>query len=68
MTIVILFQHSGYRTFKAFYTEYVQVHLRAEFPQLVSYNRMVELLPRVLLPLTVYLHTQFGACTGDSVQ
>ena len=36
MTIVILFQQSHYRTFKAFYTEYVLVHLRAEFPQLVS--------------------------------
>lgn len=66
MTIVILFQHSGYRTFKAFYTQYVQVHLREAFPQLVSYNRFVELLPRVLVPLTVYLQTQFGACTGIS--
>ena len=25
MTIAILFQHSHYRTFKAFYTDYVQV-------------------------------------------
>src|SRR6185312_9362942 len=66
MTIAILFQQSGYRTFKAFYTQYVQVHLRGEFPQLVSYNRFIELLPRVLVPLTVYLHTQFGACTGIS--
>lgn len=66
MTIVILFQQSGYRTFKAFYTEYVQMHLRSEFPQLVSYNRFIELLPRVLVPLTVYLRTQFGTCTGIS--
>jgi len=66
MTIAILFQQSGYRTFKAFYTQYVQVHLRGEFPQLVSYTRFVELLPRVLVPLTVYLHTQLGACTGIS--
>lgn len=66
MTIAILFQHSGYRTVKAFYTQYVQVHLREAFPQLVSYSRFVELLPRVLVPLTVYLHTQFGACTGIS--
>ena len=66
MTIVILFQQSGYRTFKAFYTQHVQVYLRAEFPQLVSYNRVVELLPRVLVPLTVYLHTQLGECTGIS--
>jgi Transposase DDE domain len=39
MTIVILFQHSHYRTFKAFYIEYVQRHLHSEFPALVSYQR-----------------------------
>lgn len=66
MTIAILFQQSHYRTFKAFYTQYVQVHLRAEFPQLVSYNRFIELLPRIVIPLTVYLHTQCGSCTGVS--
>ena len=66
MTIAILFQQSGYRTFKAFYMQEVQGHLRAEFPQLVSYHRFIELLPRVLVPLTVYLHTQLGDCTGIS--
>jgi transposase len=66
MTILILFQQSGYRTFKGFYTQHVQTHLRAEFPQLVSYARFVALTPRVLLPLAVYLHTQFGTCTGIS--
>ncbi len=66
MTIAILFQQSHYRTFKAFYTEHVQRHLRSEFPHLVSYSRFVELLPRVLVPLIVYLHTQLGACTGLS--
>lgn len=64
MTIAILFQQSGYRTFKTFYTQYVQVHLRQEFPGLVSYNRFIELLPRVLVPLAVYLQTQQGSCTG----
>src|SRR6185437_1311587 len=66
MTILILFQQSGYRTFKGYYTEYVQRHLRAEFPQLVSYTRFVALMPRVVAPLAVYLHTQLGACTGIS--
>ncbi|MGO8946251.1 MAG: IS982 family transposase [Ktedonobacterales bacterium] len=66
MTIAILFQQSHYRTFKAFYTDYVQVQLRSEFPRLVSYNRFIELLPRVLTPLTIYLHTQLGSCTGIS--
>jgi hypothetical protein len=66
MTIAILFQQSHYRTFKAYYTKHVQQHLRGEFPQLVSYSRFVELLPTVLAPLMVYLHTQLGSCTGVS--
>lgn len=66
MTILILFQQSGYRTFKGFYTQHVQTHLRAEFPHLVSYTRFVGLMPRVVLPLAIYLHTQLGACTGIS--
>jgi hypothetical protein len=66
MTILILFQASGYRTFKGFYTQHVHAHLRDEFPQLVSYTRFVALMPRYLVPLAVYLHTQRGACTGIS--
>jgi transposase len=66
MTIVILFQQSHYRTFKAYYTEYVHRHLCSEFPTLVSYSRFVELMPTVLVPLVAYLHTQLGRCTGIS--
>ena len=66
MTMVILFQQSPYRTFKAYDTEYVQRHLRSEFPTLVSYSRFVELMPTVLVPLVTYLHTQLGRCTGIS--
>jgi hypothetical protein len=66
MTIVILFQQSHYRTFKAYYTEYVQCHLRSEFPTLVSYQRFIELMPTLLMPLVAYLHTQLGQCTGIS--
>jgi len=66
MTIVILFQQSHYRTFKAYYIEYVQHHQRSEFPTLVSYQRFVELMPTLLEPLVAYLHTQLGQCTGIS--
>jgi hypothetical protein len=66
LTILILVQQSGYRTFKGFYREHVQVHLRREFPQLVSYTRFVDLMPRFLVPLAVYLHLQRGPCTGIS--
>jgi hypothetical protein len=66
MTIWVLFHQSYYRTFKAFYTEHVQRHLRAKFPTLLSYGRFVEVTPTVLVPLMAYLQTQLGACTGIS--
>ena len=66
MTILILFHQSDYRTLKAFYTKHVQDHLRWAFPNLVSYNRFVELQQEVLEPLVVFLHTRFGTCNGIS--
>jgi hypothetical protein len=66
MTILILFHQSHYRTFKAFYTDQVCLHLSSEFPTLVSYTRFVEFFPSALVPLCVYLHTSLGACTGVS--
>jgi hypothetical protein len=36
MTILIHFHHSHFRDFKAFYTGHVLVHLRSDFPGLVS--------------------------------
>lgn len=66
MTILIAFHQSHYRNFKAYYQKHVQAHLTSEFPQLVSYTRFVELMPRVLIPLLVYLQQQKGVCTGIS--
>ena len=66
MTILIHFHQSQYRTFKAYYTEHVQVHLTSEFPHLVSYQRFVALMPSVLVALLAYLHSRYGACTGIS--
>lgn len=55
MTILVYYHGYGNRTFKDFYTKTVQPHLKSEFPNLVSYNRFVELIPIVLLPLVVFL-------------
>jgi hypothetical protein len=67
MTILIHFHQSHYRTFKAYYIEYVAVHLRGEFPRLVSYPRFVSVMPSVLVPLCAYLDTCRGRCRGLSV-
>jgi hypothetical protein len=67
LPIIVAFHRSGYRTFKGFYTPYVQCQLRAEFPQLVSYNRFVELMPQALGPLCAYRQTRKGTCQGIAV-
>ncbi len=66
MTIVVCFHSSGYRTFKWYYIHHVQKNLRAEFPNLLSYSRFVELMPTVVVPLCAYLGTRRGRVTGGS--
>ena len=67
ITVMILFHHSGYRTMKAFYNDYVKVHMRHLFPKSVSYNRFVELMAGANLPLALFVKTCcMGSCTGIS--
>lgn len=64
MTILILFQMSAFRHFKAFYTKYVCVHMKREFPGLLSYNRFIQLIPRVMFVMLSFLYTLGGKVTG----
>lgn len=67
ITIYYLFHLSGFRCFKHFYIFYVQKHLQQEFPVTVSYNRFVELMQGVLIPMTMFAKTCCtGTCTGIS--
>ena len=67
MLIMILFHDSGYRCFKHFYLEKVCKHLRHLFPNVVSYNRLVELEREVSVPLTLFIKkVLLGKCTGIS--
>ena len=66
MTIIIHFHQSHYRDFKAYYTDHVCKYLRSEFPNLVSYERFVALIPSVLGPLIAYLRSLYADCKGIS--
>lgn len=65
MTIVIAFQRSGYRTFKQYYIA-IQVAWKSLFPGLPSYNRFIELMPRVLFQMLLFLYSHKGKKTGIS--
>jgi hypothetical protein len=67
ITIMILFHLGQFRNVKHFYINYVQKHMKSEFPQTVSYNRFVELQQKALMPMAIFLQTYcLGKCTGIS--
>ncbi len=67
MLIIILFHDSGYRCLKHFYIEKVCKHMRNLFPNVVSYNRFVELEKEVAIPLALFIKkVLLGKCTGIS--
>lgn len=65
ITILVLFHMMGYRCLKHFYLNHVCVHMSDLFPNIVSYNRFVELQQSVMLPLTIFVkEVLLGQCTG----
>jgi len=67
ITIQIAFHGGQFRNFKHFYQHYLSVHLKDDFPGLVSYNRFIELSHRSALAFMLFLHHCCrGECTGIS--
>jgi hypothetical protein len=67
MTILILFQLSQYRTFKDFFHSCLSTYYKHAFPNLVSYNRFLELMPHAAMPLLILLMKIPGEQTGRYV-
>lgn len=67
MTILLMFHFGTLANFKHYYLHFIKVHLCAEFPSAVSYNRFVELESRVFFKLMLFTKLYaFGRCTGVS--
>jgi len=64
ITLLIAFQQSHFRDFKAFYLGFVCQFWRAAFPKLVSYNRFIEYVPSTLALIYAYLKSLLGNCQG----
>jgi hypothetical protein len=60
LTIIVWFHQSNHKTFKQYYTNYVSVYLRSDFPRLVSYGRFVELMSATSVPLHSLLMSLLG--------
>lgn len=67
ISILITFHGGQFRNFKHFYTNYICVHLKEDFPGLVSYNRFIELSHRSAIAFMLFIHhCRRGECTGIS--
>ena len=51
MTILICYHFGTYRNFKEYYQNCIRGCFYKEFPHAISYNRFVELMPRVFLSI-----------------
>lgn len=63
ITIIIFFHFGQFTNFKSYYIHYVKAHLADLFPDLVSYNRFVELQKRVAVPMMLFIKMH---CLGKS--
>ncbi len=64
ITLLVAYHQSGYRTFKWFYVNHVQKHWLSGFPHLLSYNRFIELVPHIIVPLTAFMQSRCRTSQG----
>ena len=65
MTILTVSHFGTFANFKHYYLYYIKVHLHEEFPDAVSYNRLVE-KARCSSTMSFLRLYAFGRCTGIS--
>jgi hypothetical protein len=65
MSLLVLYQGSNIKNFKAFYI-FIQADLKLAYPNLCSYNRFIELAPRAIKPLMILLNILYASCDGLS--
>ena len=56
-TIITTFHTSNYRDLKNHYKGYIAKFYRPHFPNLLSYTRFLEVMPKVIVPLSSYTST-----------
>jgi hypothetical protein len=65
MTILLCFHLGDFKSFKSYYKFLIKYH-KSEFPNLVSYTRIVELKSSCAIPLLVLFEVISASCDGES--
>ena len=64
LTIMVIYHFSPCKNFKYFYKHYLPHIHKRDFKTLISYERFVQLMPRLFPPFTLLLHCLMGEKTG----
>lgn len=64
LTIIVHFHQSHHRNFKHYYLDYVCTQLAEDFPRLLSYNRFVEVMSEMTIPMVTLLVSLLAAPTA----
>lgn len=65
ITILTGFHLGAHKCFKHYYLQVITPFYKDLFPNLLSYNRFVEIMPKTAIPFMLFLkHSCLGTCTG----
>ena len=64
LTVMVLYSLGPAKNFKYFYSSYILKEKKHWFKQPLSYNRLVLIMPKLMVPLCVLLHAMMGEKTG----
>ncbi|MGL6177036.1 MAG: IS982 family transposase, partial [Vibrionaceae bacterium] len=64
MTIIVLFHTSHHRDFKNFYPGCLARFYKSDFPDLLSHNHFIEVMPAAIVPLCAYFASLKSDPTG----
>jgi hypothetical protein len=61
----LLYHFGSFKNFKHYFLHYICVHLKQKFPNVLSYNRFIQIEHRVFMPVIFFLKTVcFWKCTS----
>ena len=60
LLIVILYHLEGLKNFKYYYQYVVQIKYQSLFKEVPCYDRFIQIMPKLLVPLSILLQCLFG--------
>ena len=64
LLIVVLYHLEGFKNFKYYYKYTVEIKYKSLFKEVPCYDRFIQVMPNLLLPLSILLQFLFGKARG----